>query len=137
MIRLELLFLCRDFKESIWQLPVHVPSGISRGLLGWRTSPPAVDAGVPEPVGVVLATALSRHAVVSFPCATGKSPPGGNLVRRKWRLGTHFNFLHATDAAQVQQIFACESFDWTLQAQVGFLSALGKAMPMLNENHLR
>jgi hypothetical protein len=119
MTRLELMFECAGFEKPVWGLPVAVPSWVRRGLIGWRVVPEQVDAGVPEPVARLIASALVSHSRVTF-----AERPTLSLV-------------HTTDAGAAQRLFDSEGFDWTMGAQVVFLSAPSAPPPAVSEAHMR
>ncbi|HXU62725.1 MAG TPA: hypothetical protein VN962_13540, partial [Polyangia bacterium] len=64
------LRLCSGFTRREWNLPVA--TALTRLLIGWRTVPSPVDAGVPPVVADVLATALCRHATLTFSTERGR-----------------------------------------------------------------
>jgi hypothetical protein len=132
MSQLDLFFLCRNYEELIWELPIRVAHGWRRGLLGWSLAARSIDAGVPGRVAHLLATVLVRHAVVIFPSGTGRRP----LLSRKWIAGRDFSFIHATQADEAVRLFNAKNFEWSIGAQTVFLSPIGAPPPILAEAHL-
>lgn len=127
---------CRDFRESFWELPLRVPPAWRRGLLGWNGFDRDAD-GVP--VAHLLAAALVRNALVTFP--VGIRPPLGDrflrpLIRRRWCVGRHFFFIHTTEVDVARSLFDVDCFDWTQGGQFVFLSPVGVAAPLLTEAEL-
>jgi hypothetical protein len=116
--RLVCLRLCSGFTRREWSLPV--PTALTRLLIGWRTVPSPVDAGVPAVVAEVLTTALCRHAMLTFPTERGRDVT--------WK-----STGDPREAAA--GIFEGGHFSWDLQGQVVVLSRPGLA-PVLNEAHL-
>jgi hypothetical protein len=116
-----------------WELPVVGPPGWCRALLGWSAFDS--DDKPPRWVQEVLSAALVRHADVTFPFGL-RAPFGHTWIRRKWRVGTHFVFRHATTADEARGLFDADLFDWCMGGQRAFLSKSGGSLPNLTEAHL-
>ena len=54
----------------------------------------------------MIATALVRHAQVTFPRGTGRLPGWGIGGARK--LGRHFELVHANDVDEALELFDCQ-----------------------------
>lgn len=122
MTHIKAILVCFDHSDGRWELPVAVSAGLRRCLIGWQTSPPPVDAGIPEDVARLLASTLVSHALVTFPTRTGRRG---------------FSFVHASRADDAQRAFNAEYFNWSQRGQVIFLSLAEAPPPALSEEHLR
>lgn len=121
MVHVNSLLVCVDYREPIWELPIAVAPGVTRGLIGWQTSPSPVDAGLPPAVASLLASALTEHALLSFPEIEGRRTV----------------FVNARGAEVARRAFDSEYFDWSRRAQVIFLSPREAPPPSLSDVHLR
>lgn len=125
--------LCAGFTRGEWELPV--PDGLTRVLLGWRVVPPRAEPGVPGGVADLLATALCRHATLTFPTALPDARRRG-LFAQGWRQGRDFVWKSTQDLGEaVAGIFHSDVFSWHLHGQTVVLSRPGTA-PALNADHL-
>jgi hypothetical protein len=127
--RLDRLVLWPQFAGSEWQLPtdVHVAE---RLLLGWRCQSAPTDGEPPPAVASLLATALRKHATLTF--ASPVRPPAGAT----WKLGRNFVWItSSTDREAAQGIFDADFFSWNQQGQVVVLGSPGVALA-LDERYL-
>lgn len=135
-----------------WQLDGPVPPGARWTLLGWRTTPPSVDAGLTPPVRAVFARALATATRVTFPCsrqtpsdAPGWRPEGpdrvstlelptlaGRAVARLTFAPRRLTLVSTREAATVEGLFDDTGFPWWLQAQTAVLSPPDAPPPVLD-----
>lgn len=119
MSQVELL-LCRDFRETVWELPAVRP----RLLIAWRESPEAVDAGVPHSVSTVVATALLHMGRTAW--FSDQPVPGTQTVARLTAQGgigrraISAHLVSSDDPKLTARLFDATGFIWTLRSQAGF-----------------
>jgi hypothetical protein len=114
------ILVCLDRYGSQWQLPMKLAPEVRHCVVGWQTTPPLIDAGVPDDVARILVSALLKHALVTFPVRSG----GG------------ISFVHTCRADVALQAFHTEYFDWSQRGQVIFLSPVDAPSPRVSEAHL-
>lgn len=132
--KLDRLVLWPQFTGPEWQLPtnVHVAECM---LVGWRCLPESTDGGPPPAVAMLLATALRKHASLTFASAL-RPPVGGTFLSGDWRLGRNFVWVtSSTDREAAQGIFDADFFSWTQQGQVVVLGSPGVVLA-LDERYL-
>ncbi|WP_292998840.1 hypothetical protein [Nevskia sp.] len=91
------LIACRGAVALHWHLGV-VSAREHFAMIGWRTSPPSVDGGIPVSVVQVLATALASIADIAF-------------------IGADGTVITARSVDDATQAFDLPQQPWTLQAQ--------------------
>lgn len=137
------ILICRDPTGTHWGLgePSNVTGGLT--LIGWRVSPPAVDAGVPGEVANVLARALVSAARVVFPYSGVKEAvpnswtplDDGDLIRAlkddsldaRLRgalrdVASESVLLATRDPRRVLQLFDDPAHPWWMQGHVALLT---------------
>lgn len=121
---------------------------LAQGLLGWIMSNAPVDAGVPEEVQRILASALCRFGRVTFldsrlghvlgaswtaipeGAARVLAPMAMRRLRMLWRQ-VHFPLLCTNDFMSVRRLFDDPAFPWDQGGQIALLSPLTAPPPDL------
>lgn len=138
------IFVCRDAVGSHWQHGPLPPGHGTFVLLGWKTPQSTPDAGVPSSIAAALASALTRVAMVTFPCSEfGPNPvseqlnPASGLLtvvaapaktaatRFRGVFGRHppnLVLLSTQDPASARRLFEDALHPWWLQGQFALLS---------------
>lgn len=134
MCRLTQMFLCSDFADRKWSLPIDTPPGVRRGMIGWRMSSHPVDDGAPEAVARILAARLVQHARVTF--AEGIQGPLSRFF--PWPIGrVKWSFVHTTDAGEAERLFDAAYFSWSMGSQLAFLSPASAPPPAISKAHYK
>ena len=113
------LEVLRRFDAELWQVARPLPPPGETTLLTWKETPPAVDAGVPEPVRNSLAAALCGLGVVVY---AGAGEAGSVPVCAELPVRRHFRTLNirlrcASASAELFPAFTDPDHDWTMSAQ--------------------
>lgn len=138
-------------RSSRWQLAGFLGTSTSV-LLGWRQTPRAVDAGVPDEVAGIISRALCRCTRVSFLYSEIEDitathsmnysiqpilAPGfiASLIARCSGIGTSIpvTVVSSNDPKVVILLFNVAYFSWDMQGQSVFLSSLSDPAPDLGD----
>jgi hypothetical protein len=150
------ILACVDPVNAHWQLGPLPPAEGRLLLIGWSMPVHAVDSGVPEVVGAILARALTSIARVSFPVSEHDQ-----VASREWgepsvddvRILSSGGLFERADAALkgepaiVKLVSTCEArtalrifedsaYPWRLQGQVAVLSSLNSGPPDIDRKAL-
>lgn len=115
-------------------------------LIGWRTAPELeVDAGPPAEVALIIARALTRHALVTFPLSEAPRASSGDVIRtlkagnplqqvkdRFERITSTVHLVATREPESLTQVFEDGRFSWPQQTTFALLSALGAKAPDLD-----
>lgn len=148
------IFACADPLNTHWRLGALPPAQGHLLLIGWRLPSSAVDSGVPEVVGAILAHAFTSIARVTFPVSDDQQsapqawPDHGDdavIFLRSDGLYQRAQAAFKGEPAIVKLISTCEpmtvvrmfedpGYPWRLQGQVAVLSPRDSQVPDIDRN---
>lgn len=109
--------LLREYDAAKWQVLPALPHPAVSFLFTWTVTPTPVDAGVPEPVAIMLAKALSSIGFVYFGADPGtKNAVAQVAVRRRLRSGT-ISVVESRSVDAILPAFSSARHDWSQNAQ--------------------
>lgn len=143
-----LLIECINPRADHWQLGPLPPTEGRIVLIGWKTEPGPVDAGVTTPIDGILARGATSCARVTFLWSGDPAPAdldvGDVLYRTRGTGGidkmatmlqgrpTSFTLLSTRSADLARRMFQVTGFDWSEQGQIALLSDAEAPPPELD-----
>jgi hypothetical protein len=121
MVNVHAILVCLNPRESKWELPIELGAAVSSYLVGWKAASPQVEAGIPDVAAEILAKSLVDFSLVTFPRRTGR----------------HLAFAHTRRSEDVRRALMADDYDWSLRAQVIFLTPPEAPPPKLSQEDLR
>jgi hypothetical protein len=143
----KVILLCKDARESKWQLQPHLSGRLA--LVGWRLAQKQLEGGVPDEVASLLARALTAVALVTFPSSSEPTSAGETInrllepARTRERLKSVLSrepsriFLVSTRRPEVaKSLFEDPVFPWWLQGQAVVLTPPDGPAPNLDRESI-
>jgi len=121
MTNTKTIFVCSDYSNIQWELPITAAERVFRCLVAWQLNSSSEDGGIPDNVARILASTLVNHVLVTFPTYTDQRG---------------ISFAHTNRIDDVRQAFDAEYFHWSHRGQIIFLSPLEAQPPTLSEECL-
>lgn len=116
------IFVCLEFNNPHWELPIVTSNNIEQALLAWLIYPSSVESGLPDEIVEIIAHTLVEQTLVTFP------------IRERAK---NISFVSTEQFIEVTRAFNADYFDWSQRGQVIFLSAKGYPSPAITKSELQ